>query len=173
MRKLKLKGRTRDVVGFPTFWETVRSNGNTPQSVEARATSAQIVGRVVEAGAWEDDAAAFLISGNSGIHFTAVGHEVKWELIDAACFDRFRMSWTSDPDLIVLQRPRKDGGLLASSMDRAAMVSHLIGRSIRRLVTNEFGVSLHFQNTGELLTFRAQIAIDPERPFLEWFEDDE
>jgi hypothetical protein len=171
MRELVLKDGAKNVIGFPSFLEAVRSNENTPSSVQARATSAQIVGRVIEAGCWEDNQVALLLSDNVGLHLSVVGGDIKWEVIDATQFHMCRKSWTSDPDLITLKRRCTDGRLLVTTMDRQGMIARLIGRSMWRLVTDELGPSLHFQNTGHLLTFRAQIAVAPERPFLEWFED--
>src|SRR5579863_2264698 len=128
MREIVLKHFSKEVVGFPTFWEAIRSNLNSPRSIRARATSEQIVGRTVGAGCWEDHQAAFLFSGGCALHLFVVEHDVEWQLTSGTRFDEFRQSWTSDSEPVNLSRRCNDGRLLTTMMDRAAMMARLVDR---------------------------------------------
>jgi hypothetical protein len=141
--------------------------------VRARETSEHIVGKTLECACWNEGQSAFLMSGGCGLHFTIDNQEVVWSLISASQFDDFRSVWASDPEPIRLTRQCDDGRLLVSDMDRATIGAGIIGKMARRIVTNEFGVYLHFEKDPRHLFFAAQTNANGDTPFLEWFEDED
>jgi hypothetical protein len=173
MREVHLKKSERNVQGWPTFWEAVRQNQRTPRSARARETSEHIAGRTLESACWDEDQAAVLMSGSCGLHFAIENQEVVWNLISASQFEVFRFAWASDPEPIRLTFECDDGRLLANDMDRMTIWAGIIGKTVRRIVTNEFGVYLHFKNDPRHLFFSAGMNANGDVPLLKWLEDED
>jgi hypothetical protein len=173
MREARLKKSERKVQGWPTFWEAVRQNQRSPRYARARETSEHIAGRTLESACWDDGQAAVLMSGSCGLHFAIENQEVVWNLISACQFEVFRSGWTSDPEPIRLTRECHDGRLLVNDMDRATIWAGIIGKTVRRIVTNEFRVCLHFEGDPRNLQFSAQVNAIGDVPLLKWFEDED
>jgi hypothetical protein len=173
MREVTLKTFEREVQAWPTFWEAVRQNQRSPRSARARETSEHIAGKTPESACWDEGQSALLLSEGCGLHYSIEHQEVVWTLISASEFEVFRSAWTSDPEPIRLTRECHDGRLFVSTMDRATIWARIIGKTVRRIVTNEFGVYLHFEGDPRHLKFSAQVNANGNVPLLEWFEDED
>jgi hypothetical protein len=173
MKKLILKSPTRKIVGYKTFAEAVRRNELDPRSRQARETSQQIAGRSITDACWDDAHLSLLFSEGNAICFSAVDEQVSWELVNAAQFGAYRSSWASDPELIQLIRRGKNDKIMTNEMDREGVIQRMVGKVLRALGTDEFGVYLHVKYDRRYLSLHAGTVADTELPFLEWFEDEE
>jgi hypothetical protein len=172
MREISFRPRP-EIKGHPTFWEAVRHNQQSPRAAAARGTTAEIAGRVVQGACWNDSGAALLLSGECALRFAPHNFEVNWFLISAETFQQLNQSWPSDPAPIRMRWHRRDGSVSVFETDTSEIVRSAVGKTIRRLVSNEIGVYLHFVNDCRWLGFYAHLLTDSDQPFLTWHAEDD
>jgi hypothetical protein len=170
MREINLRKPSRTVVGYSTAMEAIRANQVSPRSMQAQEFSQKIADKLIEGGCWADDKCAILLSDDCAICFSSANEEVMWELISRPQFDVLHSSYGADPEPIRVRRQAVDGRILTSQMDRTAIMSRMVGKRVRRIVTDEFGVYVYFESDRSYVSFHGSVIADVECPFLEWFE---
>jgi hypothetical protein len=172
MRKLELN-RHKNILPNTSFADTIRRNHLSEQYKLSQDLSQKIVGGIVEDGCWIEDQLAVLLSANCALHFFVLNQEVKWSLIAVAKYIIFKATWHSDPEVIRLTRYCNDGRVLSNEMDRKKIMADIIGKEIKLVTIDQFGVYLHFRELRQYLALHAQFVTQDHSPFLEWFEDDD
>lgn len=125
---------------------------------------------MVHAVKWNDSQLLLAVEAGTALHFFIREELIEWALPNRVRMQELAPLLSSDPERIC-ELYVNGSRHFRSDLDRWMLAEWLCRKTIRRVVTDEFGVYLHFVGTAEYLALHPRIIVNSGETFLSWVRD--
>ena len=171
MRYVTVRSRGTPITGYDSFEAAIRANAVSARGALAKTATDMVRDKAVLSGCWGDDQVSFLLSQRTSLHFFVKDDVIDWVVGSKELYMELTAKLRSDPEVITLTWLFRDGQARINELSRDAIMKRITGRRVSQIVVDEFGVYLYFVKDTRYLSLHAVTALEPERPFMYWFED--